>query len=302
MIGAGSLWKCAAVAVLLAFLTGCESDGPDVHAGEGREHFYVVVRNGISAANPEFRFVALGVPERPADEHLVRVAAEPQWARAGEEPYSVQSFDIYRDIRGSTLISPAGTSDINKPVFPDTRMRRVLQGLGAEKQPDDSVGLLDQLGNGVAVTAVVELRTPMTSEQYESAHGVRGDNILISSGLAGDVPLYWDRTPACEERRVARNCDDLSLFEEFRAWVSLLRSADQSVLSAVGLQLPSVQEAAARGRIVGYVEDNTAPSELRRLLRDERVRAVHVIDARLNCESSSSMLCEPVLWPTGTLP
>ncbi|MFC5816928.1 hypothetical protein [Nonomuraea harbinensis] len=296
MTGAGILRRSAAVALTLVFLNGCESDGRDVQVGEGREHFYVVARNGISVANPEFRFANVSWPGRPADEHSVRVAAEPQWARPGEEPYSVQSFDIYRNVRGSTLISPAGTSDIHKPVFPDTRMRRVLRQLGAEKQPDDSAGLLDHLGNGVAVTAVVELRTPMTSEQYESGYGVRGDNILISSGLAGDVPLYWDRTPACEQRRVARNCADLALFEEFRAWVALLRSADQSVLSAVGLQLPNLQEAAARGRIVGYVDDNTAPSELRLLLDDKRVRAVHIIDARLNCETSASMVCEPALW------
>ncbi|GGP11290.1 hypothetical protein GCM10012278_54290 [Nonomuraea glycinis] len=256
------------------------------------------MRSGLSVANPDYRIASEPGPEKPLQEYSIRFTIEPQWARLDAEPASKKAYEAFQTTSGGKLlISPAGAESL-EPVFRESRMQELLSKLGAHPPVGSkkaTAGLLEGLGRYASVTAIVELGKPMPAAEFDNAKGFGPDNILIAS-QPGEKPFYWDAYPHCEDRKVVEDCDNVSLFQQFEAWVAGLRTEDAVTLTGLNLRMGYLQDAARRGLIVGYVEVNTSARELRLLLDDSRVGAIHVVDARLNCEVTTAEICDPAPW------
>ncbi|MEU4832098.1 hypothetical protein [Streptosporangium sp. NPDC023615] len=298
VVGCGGVLACAFLGLNLLVK---DDDNWRVHRGEGADHFYMVTRNAVSAANPDIRVRSEFLPEQPADIFSVRVAVEPQWARPANESSLVHMYDINKlAVSGETYVMPFGSSYIRHPVFPPSRIKTVLKTMSSSGS-DDKRGpekTLTSLGRAVSVTAVVQYDDSGEMPRRGAMGASGGGNILISSNSRTSLPIYWDNYPSCGERKVSERCDELTQLEEFRLWVSRLRPEDDTVLSTFGLSLLELREAAHHGRIVGHIEVNTDPEELRDMLQDPRVKTIHIVETRLNCAFGSGDVCEPEVWST----
>jgi hypothetical protein len=294
---------CVALAAFVGLVTNLVVSKNDsvfrVHRGPGYDHFYMVARTAVSVANPEFRVSRRPAPpDQPADLFSVGVDIEPHWARS-QESLLTRPYEIVKMAGGNSVHTvQAETLAIKKPVFPSSRTRDLLQKMGSVKKvgkPEVSK-LLGTFGRNMAVTAIIEYAKPMAPDEQENIGSIGGDNILISFDR-GAVPFYWDGGLQCDERRDIDTCQNVSLFDGFRRWVSLLQPEDGGTLGEFGLDREYLRDAADRGRIVGHIESNRDSRTLDYALQDPKVKTVHVIEARLNCNLGSGDVCETKLWP-----
>jgi hypothetical protein len=192
--------------------------------------------------------------------------------------------------------------DLLKPLAPRSReaveLRTAFDALGQNdtNKPVDKGALdekLRQAGQTKAVTAVVELKEPLTVADIRR-QGYLSLNKVIFAPAKDGPPVYWDGfTTFCG------NCngDSDRITTDFRSWVATLSPSDEVALSQFGLRLERLRDAARNGKIHGYYVKEANPALLRRLLKKDYVRTMHIVRVDKYCADYELGQCQPGRWP-----
>ncbi|MEU4410651.1 hypothetical protein AB0F88_39620 [Streptosporangium sp. NPDC023963] len=129
------------------------------------------------------------------------------------------------------------------------------------------------------VHAVVTLKHPLDEAEVDDMHIIGlGETLLLSPGL-DDKSFGWPYVypGTIGGFNAFAGPKSTSRVEEFRRWVSLLKSEDEPALEQLGLDLSELRDRAEEGLIYGFTVINT-PERVKRMVGNPKVRSVSVID------------------------
>lgn len=307
----------ALAALCCAILTACSVLDQDDDRSRYRYtdivRFGYVIANAFRATHPEFRLaqgdVAWG---RPSDEMAIELQVEPNFGRVPGA--SVPLIFAIRQDGDSGRIYYTDPHDRIPVSF-----RKVLSPLGAQSPETNTLAeairrvgwrdavtvpgkkavdeKLKRAGRAKEVTAVVELKEPLTMSEIRSRKHLSRSNAIFSPAVAGGAPVYWDHRIDWFCQPCGGEGDQMT--SDFRAWVSSLEPADEAVLNEFGLSLGRLREVARAGKVYGYIEHDANPVLLRKLLKEDYVSTMYLVQTREYCADDDFGKCVSGSWPKG---
>lgn len=242
--------------------------------GDRGSHFANVVGYGFLAARPGFE----GYPPAGCCNTSLRtleawMTADPKTASPLEQSHQLW-FEL--DLRGR----------LGDEVFSDLPPTGV--GAALASGPTDARKLRD-LPDGVVATAVVELRRPLSPEQFWTLLERHGSDGFDTNGVAVYLQpseRSFAHTAGWLDERVSWPDPGVA---GFQAWVKTLRPSDDEVLDRLGLPpLRELGRIAAAPQIYGFVLDQATPRRLRAFAADPAVKWVAVGDVAFNLSAAGS--------------
>jgi hypothetical protein len=263
------------------------------------DRFGYVMANAFRASHPEY-VVSSGdyAFERQSDEMAIDLHASPN----GESSGAAAAFGIRQDRdSGSFTFTIGGDREpvslgeaVRRLDTPESQalsaaLRRVGWGRGPMKEDVDAA--LRRAGRTKEVTAVVELTRPLTADEIRGRKHLPVNNGIFSPVLSG-TPVYWDS-------RLGLFChvcggEGDALTQDFRHWVGSLLPSDEPALQHFGLGLARLKEAARAGRIHAYIQHAENPVLLRKLLKEDYVKTMHIVRIADHCDNDEPGECS---WP-----
>ncbi|MEV4808045.1 hypothetical protein AB0K18_49365 [Nonomuraea sp. NPDC049421] len=263
------------------------------------DRFGYVTANAFRVSHPEY-VVDYGdrAFQRRPDEMAIDVHVSANMEGEG----AVASFSIRQDeasgrisytMGGDRRPVPLGEA-IRRLDTPDSRklasaLRRV--GKGGEPAKEEVDATLQRVSRAKKVTAVVELARPMTIDEIRSHKHLPVDNGVFSPALS-EVPVYWDNMLGTFCRMCGGDGDEIT--QDFRRWVDSLQSSDEQALQHFGLSVARLKDAARNGKIYGFLRPAENPLLLRKLLKQDYVKSIHIVRIADHCTKDDPNECQ---WP-----
>ncbi|MET8054604.1 hypothetical protein ABZU75_44235 [Streptosporangium sp. NPDC005286] len=270
-------WARNVVVVVLVLLAGMIA-WVQFRPNSDPTHFGFVWGNAAQVANPEYRVSFGGGAERG----LFRTSMTAEIGSHLDEitPDRHPGFvEISQDLFGNT----------DRTEFPGSSLTRYLRkfrggegvDLSAKKSAEIQVRSLEP---EALTTVIVELAAPLAEEDLDKL-GFSWDLefkrfFLSGSQSMNGKPLYWwPGLGGCEATIfVDHDCSIKSAVSQFRKWVSVLKDGDSASLANLGLDLRLLREAAARGKVYGFIANLHSRDRALDLLAKPEVRTLHIVE------------------------
>jgi hypothetical protein len=151
--------------------------------------------------------------------------------------------------------------------------------------------VLGRAGRAKEVTAVVVCTRPLTMDEIRGRKHLAVDDVLFSPPHGG-APISWDGRPGT----FCHGCggDGDAITEGLPALGGSLEPSDEPALRHSGLSLARLKGAAQAGRIPAYVQVAEKPVLLRKLLKHDPIKAMHIMRVADHCAGDASDDCT---WP-----
>jgi hypothetical protein len=191
-------------------------------------------------------------------------------------PWGYEGFGHQSWIRRYDLsLNRTGVPTNSLPPFPATPLTGYLQG-----ESDLTTAVVDRvlagLPHGVRAFALVELKTPLLPEQLREERAPTFTQVFFSPLSKGKRPIYWRMGPGCIGMYLPPCERDTDVVAQFENWVGLLKERDSPILTALGLDLGELRNAAASPRVYGYLVDGP-PETVRAFATGPEIKRVNLI-------------------------
>ncbi|MGP3921169.1 hypothetical protein [Nonomuraea sp. 10N515B] len=242
------------------------------------QEFNYVWANALQVANPEYQIWSKGDVDR--DLFSISATVEIESHSPATAHGVVDSVaEISENVLGRVGATPV----------PPNRMTRYLgkfmggQG-GSPEAKGEAVVQARTLKSRELATVIVELAAPLTEDELEAM----GDFSMLewkrfflsgSQASTGKPVYWWPGKGGCSATRlVDPQCSNQSAVSQFQQWTHNLSDDDQGDLAKLGLDLKVLRDAAAKGRIFGFIANTFSQDQVLDLLSRPEVRTVHIVE------------------------